>query len=51
VTGVFDKGYLGVLGHRDDGGLLKMSSYYRLGQGEVENASENNRQLVSTYSD
>ena len=36
-------GYLGVLGHRDYGGLLETCRYYRLGQGEVENISEDIR--------
>ena len=32
--------YLGILGHRDYSGLLETCRYYRLGQGEVENVSE-----------
>ena len=39
-----------VLGHRHYGGLLKTCWYYRLGQGEVENVSEDACQLVSACS-
>ena len=41
-------GCLCVLGHRDYGGLLETSWYYRLNQGHIENVSEDTYQLVST---
>ena len=41
-------GYLGILGHRDYGCLHETCRYYRLGQGEVENVSEDTCQLIST---
>ena len=39
-------GYLNFLGHRDYVGLLETCRYYRLGQGEVENVSEDTCQLA-----
>jgi hypothetical protein len=43
-------GYVGVLGHKDYGGLLETCMYYRLGLGEDENISEDICQLVSVCS-
>jgi hypothetical protein len=43
--------YLGVPGDRDYGGLLETCRYYKLGQGEVENDSEDTCQLVSACSE
>ena len=34
-----------------NGGLLETRRYYRLGQGEVQNVSEDTCQLVSTFSE
>ena len=48
---VIQAGYLGVLGHRDEGGLLETCCYSRLGQGQVENVSEDTCQLVSACSE
>jgi hypothetical protein len=45
------RGYLGVLGHRDYGGLLETCKYYRLGHAEVENVSEDTCQMFSTCSE
>ncbi|MEW3450088.1 hypothetical protein QOZ67_30985, partial [Pseudomonas aeruginosa] len=45
---VIKAGYLHFLGHRDYGGLLETCRYYRIGQGEVENVSEDTYQLVRT---
>ena len=41
--------YLRFLGHRDYGGLLEICRYYRLGQGEVDDVSENICQLARTH--
>ena len=38
LSGWYATGYLGVIGHRDYGGLLETCRYYRLVRGEVENA-------------
>ena len=48
---VIQAGYLGVLGHRDYVGLLETCRYYRLGQGQVENVSEDTCQLVCECSE
>ena len=48
---VIQKSYLGVLGHKDYGGLLETCRHYRLAQGEVENVSENTCQLVNACSE
>ena len=50
VSVVIKAGYLSVLGHRDYGDQLKTCWYYRLGQGEIENVSEDSCQLVSACS-
>ena len=38
--------YLGVLGHRDYGNLIETCWYYRLGQGQVGNFSEDTGQRM-----
>ena len=47
---VIQAGYLSVLGHRDNGGLLENVWYYRLRQGEVENVSEDTSQSAHARS-
>jgi hypothetical protein len=44
-------GYVGVLGHRNYGGLLETCRYFRLGQELVENVIEDTCQLISACSE